>query len=428
MFRASVAISLLSTLGSLVSFAAQLAIARQFGAGTAVDTYLIAASVPTVLIGLFGAMLSFSAVPMLVRLSAEPSVFQAFAGALLVRLLGAVALLMLLGYITSGWIVSVLGDELLPYWRREAEQMARLFWFAAGTLVISSYLSCILTAQRAVYLPVVTAAFPFAGVLIATLWLAPQYGVRALPYGMLAGALAGASLLTLRAWRSLQWHDPEGLAKPHLRRYGWSIPAALAAMSCFTSYPLIDAYWAPELGPANLSYLGYSQRLLIAVGNLAVAGPSALLVLYMANASRASVAPLSLMVVTKWTFAVAAGISIVFAALAEPAVSLLFQRGSFDATATKGVASVLQIMLVGMAPMLAMVILLRGFFQLEMTWRAALLGLGWNVIYVCATAILSRALGAQGIAWAYVLAWWAVLLSGLALLLLRRDLNEGVTS
>ena len=196
----------------------------------------------------------------------------------------------------------------------------------------------------------------------------------------------------------------------------WPCPADGAGdVVCFTVYQAIDAYWAPHIGMGNLAYLGYAQRILVGVGTLMVAGPSAVLLPRLAEAyvqgrnidllqdtargSRAVIA-----------FATPAAIFI--SLLAEPLVGLLFERGAFDHRATSGVTEVLPLMMLGMVLMLCVVILFRALFSRQEVLLAAQLGILATVLYFFLSGALSRNMGVKGIAIAYALSWGVVLVLG----------------
>ena len=62
-----------------------------------------------------------------------------------------------------------------------------------------------------------------------------------------------------------------------------NLPLVLISMLCFTIYGTVDAIWASRLGPSNLSYLGYGQRLVISIGNIVILGPWLILTPYLAE-------------------------------------------------------------------------------------------------------------------------------------------------
>jgi putative peptidoglycan lipid II flippase len=101
--------------------------------------------------------------------------------------------------------------------------------------------------------------------------------------------------------------------------------------------------------------------------------------------------------------------------LATPLIELVFQHGAFDESATRGVVSLLPIMMIGMVAMLCVVIMFRALYARQQVLPAALLGTMVLALYFILSGLLSRLMMVQGIALAYAFSWWATLLAALAL-------------
>lgn len=420
MLKTSIAISLLAGLSSLAGFASNLVIAHVFGAGADVDAYLAAASVPTVISALLGSMLNFSLVPYLLNLRSDPAVATAFTRSMFSWVVGFCFVFAVTGAVVSGSVLEMLSPEA----RDSHEQVAIVAWCAGAALILVNFVGCLLYARESYYVVTCVSMFPSLGIIVATMaW--STGGILMVPVGMLIGTLA--ALLFLLSRTPELFRSVSSSSGAELRRYVAGIPAVIFAMSCFSSYALIDAYWASRLGEGSLSYLGFSQRILIAVGNLAVVGPSAIVLPLMARSAPDSRSPIeSLLAVASGTTLVAGGICAALASLANPAIALIFQHGSFDAVATNGVAGVLAIMLCGAVPMLGAVILIKGMFQLRLHQEAALIGAGWSVMYFLLSGWLSSG-GVKGIAIAYVISWWIAYAAGLGILLRGDGIRSGAS-
>lgn len=407
MFRGAAVITALSTTTGIVSLLSQLVLAELFGAGSELDAYLIGASVPTVLSGLGATLLSYWAVPELVRRASDPQAFRSFSRSLFQRLCTVVFVVTGFGIALAQPTVSLFGAPLPPELQRDAVLMMRISWVSGAFLVMASYVGCVLTALRSFYLPTIMVSLPYLGILASAYLLSPHIGVVSVPAGLLGGALLSCAVLIVLAGPNL-WGTAHADSGEGLRVFWKGIPHAAAAMSCFTFYAASDAFWAPMVGTGNLSLLGYGHRILIGVGNLVVAGPAVMLIPFLADAGKEGgddAVQSRLLRITTATVVSAAGIAAVLAFLAEPVIALLFQRGLFDAAATAGLAGVLTIMLAGMVPMLGTTVLFRGLFQLRAGRTAGMLGLGWCLLYFTASGVLGNVFGVSGIAWAYVLAW-----------------------
>jgi putative peptidoglycan lipid II flippase len=197
------------------------------------------------------------------------------------------------------------------------------------------------------------------------------------------------------------------------------------ALTCFSSYAVIDSFWAPRAGQGVLSSLGYAQRILIGAGNLVIIGPSAIAVPFLARIVAAGDDKAFRQAVIKIVLGVATCggcIALVLSYWSDPIVSLLFQRGAFAHSAVHMVASALAHLAPGMAAMLIGVILMRAFFCVPGSygWSAAI-GLSWSVLYFSLSGLFVRR-QAVGLADAYSLSWGITILAASIILWKRSAL------
>ena len=196
----------------------------------------------------------------------------------------------------------------------------------------------------------------------------------------------------------------DGLATRHVISALW----ASVALSCFASYAVVDAIWASHVGEGALASMGYAHRIIIGLGSLVVAGPSALFVprfaVLVETGQRAQFRRL-LFAALGFTLAVGGLLAVGLHVFADMIVQILFERGKFDSSASEVVADVLRHMAPGMLAMLMSVITLRAVFCLQASERAAaVMGIG----FTCSYAILSYFFlidGIVGIATAYSISW-----------------------
>jgi putative peptidoglycan lipid II flippase len=232
-------------------------------------------------------------------------------------------------------------------------------------------------------------------------------GTEQLAYGLLAGTTTslfiGLFILSRRVfghWRMAAWAQVRDLVVLS--------PFTMVATSCFSIYAVIDSYWATRAGDGVLASLGYSQRITIAIGNLAVVAPSAILVpKFSALVSKGigdefdKMLKKTLAITSAIGFTLAVGIYIG----AVPLIELLFMRGAFDQNDVDRVAVILQFCLPGMSFSLLSVISLRILFCFPNIEKiAALLGILWCATYFFLSSMLYH-LNGKGLAIAYSLTW-----------------------
>lgn len=406
MFRSSLFVTALSLFGSFLGLIVQLLMAQRYGSGVAVDTYLYAISTPTFLAGMIASMLSYTVVPRMAQHNGQTDKQSRLAVSLL-ALSAFIAVVLL--FVSP--LLQVLQKEMLPSYSPILQQpmLSRLLlvgWGIAGMQVLNSALCAILTGLE----KAITATFlnlsPYAGML-GFMLVARENSIEQLAYGLLFGT-TGSFLVAfyllrthiLGHWRQAAWAEVHTLV---LRS-----PYTIVAMSCFSAYAVVDSYWAPRAGEGVLASLGYSQRIIIALGNLAVAGPSAILVPKFSQIlAKNDWAEFDQMLKKTFasTFAIGCILALALYFGAESLIQLLFMRGEFDQRDVVRVANVLQYCLPGMICMLLSVIGLRVLFCFPNVEKiAAFLGLFWIAGYFSSSGFLINYFE-LGLASSYSMSW-----------------------
>lgn len=394
--------------GSLVNFAAQAIIAARFGAGQNVDTYVFSLGLPTFLAGLLATCVSYIAVPEIARAAANPEWERQLSS----RLLGVIAILatvLALGALPALFLQPAL---LLPIGStiRDQPQLPLLIvlaWATGGVQLINALLIARLNAMGR-QITAAMLSLPPGLISILVLLTVPVRAIWIVAIGVLIGTLS----VTLIGWWLQRVHfswrsrlRSDGAATVAIRSSAW---LSVVALTCFSSYAVIDSFWAPRTGQGALAALGYAQRILIGAGNLVILGPSAIAVPMLAriavNGDTAQFRRTSALIV----LGVGGGAGVIALGIfgfSDRIVSLLFERGAFDAAAAHQVSSALGHLAPGMAAMLIGVMLMRAIFCIPNSFRhAAIIGLGWSVLYFALSGLLADR-GVTGIADAYSLAW-----------------------
>lgn len=417
--------------GSLANFAAQAIIAARFGAGQNVDTYVFSLGLPTFLAGLLATCVSYIAVPEIARAAEDPERERELSG----RLLASVAVLaaaLALGALPALFLQPAL---LLPTGStiRDQPQLSLLIvlaWATGGVQLLNALLIARLNAIGR-QITAAMLSLPSGLVSILVLLTVPVQAIWIVAIGVLMGTLA----VTLIGWWVQRGHFA-WQRQPHadrattiaIRSSAW---LSVVALTCFSSYAVIDSFWAPRTGEGALAALGYAQRILIGAGNLVILGPSAIAVPMLTRiAVKGDIAQFrrTLALIVLGVGSGAGVIALGIYGFSDQIVTLLFQRGSFDIAAAQQVSSALAHLAPGMAAMLVGVMLMRAIFCIPNSFRyAATIGLGWSLLYFVLSGLRAER-GVTGIADAYSLAWAATAVVGSVILWKRASTlqNSGV--
>ena len=412
MLSSSILVSLASLLVSIIGFANQLVLARLFGASMSMDAYLIGISFPMLVSGVLSAALGYSLVPALMLHKSDFVSYRRFSGLLLLSMIIISVVIAVVGYLVAPAQIGLLGKSLAAASRQEAIYIARVSWITVGVVLVVAQLNGMHNATSRFLLPILASMMPFIGMIVSGLVFAPVYGPLAVAWGMLFGFLLVIPVLLIRMLPSLDFSSRCVLLWKDVAGYLIRAPLIILAMLCFTVFQLIDAYWAPQIGTGNLAYLGYSQRILVALGTLVIAGPSAVILPRLAEAyADGRIVDLlnDTQRAVRMVIAFALPVALSVSMLATPLVRLLFERGAFDQHATQGVAAILPLMMFGMTAMLCVVIVFRALFAKHDIVHASMLGILVTIFYFTLSGLISYSLGVIGIALAYAITWWLVL-------------------
>lgn len=406
LLTSSIGLSFLTILGSVVSFCNQFLLANYFGASSDMDMYLSAISIPTFVSGIVSTVIGYSLAPNIAKLSGDDDEQQQY-----MKTIGLTAFGVAVTVSAGGMLLSGIGHAAVL--GSEETVIRNITWITCIFQILQAYIAAVSVAFERFNKPVISNLFPYFGAILFT-WLAHKtLGIVSVPIGLLVGTVLAVVFLV--------WYNKNELLRSFRNgEIKWSLagsflaggPITAIAMTCFSSYSVIDAYFAPQIGEANLSYLGYSQRILIGVGNLIIAGPSAIFVPYFAK----MISNNEIAMYRKKTYRIV-GVIIALGAIvalmgdlcAVFGIRLLFMRGAFDEAAVKGVAGLFSVMLWGMIPMLSVVIVFRIYYCMKSGFSQMIVGLLWSVLYSLGSYFAVQSDSIEMTGYSYVLSWWICL-------------------
>jgi putative peptidoglycan lipid II flippase len=388
----------------------QILLAQYFGVGVEVEAYFFSSSAPIFIAGMASAMLSYTVIPRLVECEKDINYHRQYIFSLLFGITAISFVLMFILFNTLGkWQVYSLPTDSLIRKYDDLSLLMFISYLVGAFQILQGCFIAILNSIRYYTFASAIGLLPYFMILTVLLGFGKSADILLVPIGMLSGIVVciltevyvlRSRLFPLPSTGSFLWSE--------LGKLLWNAPFTAVAMSCFSSYAVIDSYWAPQAGLGTLAALSYVQRLIIGVGNLAVAGPSVVLVPNMAEFVRNNdykgfrlFLIRALMIVGSIAFI----LSFLLFIFSEKLVNILFARGSFDEEAVITVSATLRHMAPGMITMLMSVIAFRALFCFRgAVPLTAVLGLLWTTFYFLASSIFHKN-GAVGIATGYSLVW-----------------------
>lgn len=410
-----------ATLGStMLGFMREVVNAKFYGTQWEMDTFLAAATIPTILFGVFNGALLTALVPTFSDYLASGD--EAGAWRLCNTVVNLLAIILtagaILGWIFAPWYVPIVAHGFPAPQMGVAVHMTRLLMPSIVAVSLSGVLTAMLNAYRkfraaalvGVALNVVT-----IGTVIA---LNAKYGIFALVFGTAAGLIMQLLVQVPSFLRIGRYRFEIDVHHPGLRQM-WMLLGPVVVGSAAGQIALFfDRFFASTLSPGYMAGMNYATKLvgfpqqIFAAAIATVIFP--LLALQFARSNRVGVGK-SVLTGLRLVNFITIPAMVALIVLARPIVQTLFQRGSFAATATDLCAGLLPYAAVGLVALAANVVLTRCCFACkEMAWTV-----GISVFTVVLNVMLSLmwlpTLGARGLLLANSLSQsvQAVLLFGL---------------
>lgn len=401
-----------------LGFVEKLLLAYAFGTGIEVDAYLVAYSIP------------FSAFIVL-REVVEPAFLPTFLRTWRAseqegwRLFGIVATLLLIllsgatvaGLLAAAPLIALTAPGFVGEQRNLAVHLTRLVMPALLLLGLGTLTTAALHAQKRFALPAAAEATFRAGPLALFLALG---GAEGLALGMILGALGKLVLEVLGLGRQLRQVRPSlDLAFAPVRTVGRLAAPLLVALSLsLFAGPLVDNAFASRIGVGGVSALAYARKIGETLTTILPYTLGLVLLPFSAEMAAGQDGEGLARTLTAAVRALAIlflPVTVGLAALREPFVRLLFERGAFTAASTQLTAGPLLFYSLGLLPFALEVIVIQFYFARQDTLTPVLADVATFALNVALIPPLMSLWGLGGIALATTV---AKTLKVLALLLL----------
>jgi len=431
--RAAGTIGLFTLLSRVLGFVRDMVVARTFGATLAADAFFVAFRIPNLFRELLAeGTMSAAFVPVFTEKLTRGTKQQArdLAARVFTLLLVAVVAVACLGAAAAPLVVRVMAPGFAASPEQEALTvlLTRVMFPYLVFIALSALAMGVLNAHRDFALPALAPVFFNLALIGAALWLSPRLPVPAmgLALGVLVGGAAQLALQLPGLKRRgmlprLAWAPKD----PDIRRIGRLMVPVVFGLSVTQVNLLVNTLLASFLAEGSVSYLYYGMRLIhFPLGIFGVALATAILPTLSARAAVGDLGGVrtgvvdGLRLVLFVTVPAMAGLM----ALRVPIVSVLFERGAFDARATAGVAQAVLAYATGLWAFAAVRIVAATFYAMKDTATPVRAAAAAMVANVALNLALMGPLRHGGLALATALA--AMLNLGLLLFALKRRLAD----
>jgi putative peptidoglycan lipid II flippase len=429
--RAAGSISVAVFLSRILGLVREQVFAGLFGAGYAIDAFVVAFRIPNLLRDLFAeGALSSAFVTVFTQYSQQrgPEQTWRLANNVIVTFTLVVGGLSFLGILLSPELVHLMAPDfgLVAGKLELTATMTRIMFPFLLLVSLASVAMGILNTQGKFFVPALASSFFNLGSIVVGVSLAlllPRFGVPAIvgmAWGTLVGGLLQLLIQTPLLWRVgytprlvCDWRD-EGLRQV----FRLMLPAVVG-LSASQINIFINTFYAASCEQGSVSWLNYAYRLVhLPQGLFGVALSVATLPLVSRLAAQRETQALkeafrsSLSLAMLLTIPAAAGLI----ALAEPICAVIFQHGRFTAWDTHQTAAALTLYALGLFAFAGVKILVPVFYALNDT-RIPVLGSFLTVIanFVCLNLTLTG-LAHRAIALSTSVSMWFNLLFLMAML------------
>jgi putative peptidoglycan lipid II flippase len=407
--RGTLVIVAVSILAKFIGFIREVTIASSFGATGEVDAYLVAYTVPFLLMAVVGASLATVVIPVFNEYIAAGKREEAWStfSALFTLVAIFIGLAVLAGLSAPGFIVSLLAPGLPEDTARLAAQLTAVMLPALILLGLNNLFSGFLNANNifgppALY-PAVFSVFVIAAALGGRFW-----GVYGLAVGTLAGIAAGTLLQVPFLFRagfhyrpSLNLRDP-GVVKCFRLMLPVMIGAGITQL-----YVVINRALGSGLPEGSIASLNYANTIVsLPFGLYGNALRTSIFPTISRQASEDRTAEMARVLAGGCRMVVFLTLPLLaaFLLLRYPLVRFVYQGGAFDERAVQMTATALFLYSFGLLGQCLNPMLIRGFYSFQNTRTPVYVGVISLFLNLVFSLILIHPLQHSGLALAYSIA------------------------
>jgi putative peptidoglycan lipid II flippase len=411
-FQAAVSVSAAAILVKIVATVKEFAVAGVFGRSDAMDAFLAASLIPALLVNLISESMNQALVPTLIRVREQEGHERAQ------QLLSNSMLWMCLLLAGGSAIMALAARGFFPliashFPPAKLDLSIRLFYALLPVVLITGIATnctAVLNTFNRFALPALAPVVISITIIAGALLLGSRFGIWAMVYSTLVGALLHAAIVTwmmdAHGYRfRMRWHGMTEATREVAGQYGPVLLSGIVASGGL----LVDQSMAAMLPAGSVSALAYAGRFVSVVLSISAGAVSTAVTPYFSRMIAASDwvgCRHTLRTWVKLTALVSAPIAVGLIAGAHLLIRLTFQHGAFGPADTAAVTPVLAMY----ALQIPFFVISRVFYRFLVAMRrtdlilyCGILNLGLDVVL---NLILMRWFGVAGIALATSL--WTV--------------------
>lgn len=392
-----------ATFGStLFGFFREVVNAKFFGTQWEMDTFLAAATIPTILFGVFNGALVSALVPTFSEYLSRGAHEDAsrLASTVANLLLVSLSILAALGWVFAPYFVPLVAHGFPGPQMGVAVHMTRWLLPSIVATSLAGVASAVLNAHHRFHASAIGGIAVNLTTIATIIVVFPKLGIFALVLGTSLGLIAQLlvqlpSIIALRMYRPVV-----DLNHPGLRRLGSMLGPIVVGSAAGQIALFFDRYFASTLSPGYMAGMNYATKLvgfpqqIFAAAIATVIFP--LLASQFASQNRVGIRQSVVMGLRMVNFITIPAVCALLV-LASPIVQGLFERGAFKASATQLCAGLLPYAAVGLVAVAANIVLTRCCFACRETRFTVVISIVSVVLNVVLSLVWLGPLGARGL-------------------------------
>ncbi len=404
--RAASLVMVLFVISRVLGLIREVVIGAQFGAGAQLDAYLAAFRLPDLLFVLVaGGALASAFIPTF----SERLAHKDDAGAW--DLAAKVANLLVLALTAFAILAALFAQPLVEYviapgFSSEQQELTvgLMRWMLVSTIIfgLSGLVMGILNSFQHFLLPALAPVFYNLAIILAALLLAPVMGVQALVVGVVVGSLLHLLIQVpgLIHYHG-RWSPSVSIEDPGVREVLRLMGPRVLGLAVVQINFMVNVFLASNLVEGSISALNYAWLIMLlpqgifaqAIATVAFPTFSTQAALGQRKAMQETLGGILALLLFLTIPA-----SVLLYLLRFPVISLLLERGAFDARATEMTAYALAFFAIGLVGHAVVEITARGFYALKDTLTPVSIGIGAMVVNVGLSLLLIRPMAHGGLA------------------------------
>jgi putative peptidoglycan lipid II flippase len=394
---------LLTVFSKILGFLRDIILSFFYGTSSVSDAYLIADSIPIIIVSLIGTGLATSYIPMYTKIETEESTLASdrFTNNIISFVLLICSIILLLSQFFTVELVKLFASGFRGEVLDLAVQFTKIsiwgIYFSCLVYIFSGYLQL-----KNKFIATSLLGIPYNLVVIISVFLSANINKLILPIG---GVLAEVSkfllLLPYIIKGRFRYHLIFDIKDKHIKQLMVLALPVIIGVSVNQINLIVDKTLASRIVIGGISALTYSSRISQLIQGVFVITIATVVfpLLSKAAAGRNSLEFQSL--ITKaicWINLIVIPASVICMFFSEPIVKILFGRGAFDSKALVLTSSTLFFYSIGAAAMGLREILSRAFYSLQDTKTPMVNATIALIVNIILNLILSRYMGLAGIA------------------------------